>query len=75
MEIKIGIRNIAREITLDIDMSIDQVVEAYTKAHMAETLLRLTDTQGRQTMINATAIGYIEFGKEHAHPVGFGTGS
>jgi len=73
MEIKIGIRNIAREVTLDIDMTIDEVVEAYNQASANDTLLRLTDTSGRQTMIRATAVGYIEFGKEHAHPVGFGT--
>jgi hypothetical protein len=72
MEIKIGIQNVAREATLNVDLTADQVVAAYTQAKATDGLLRLTDTSGRHMMIPAGGIGYIEFGQEHARPVGFG---
>ena len=72
MEIKIGIQNVTREATLNVDLSADQVAEAYTKARQNDTFLTLTDISGRHMMIPAVSIGYIEFGQEHARPVGFG---
>ena len=72
MEIKIGIQNVAREATLDVDLTMDQVVQAYSQARVSDGLLTLTDATGRQMMIPAASIAYIEFGQEHARPVGFG---
>jgi len=72
MEIKIGIQNVSREATLNVDLSMAQVVEAYSQARTNDGLLTLTDATGRQMMIPATSIAYIEFGQEHARPVGFG---
>jgi len=73
MEIKIGIQNVAREVTLEVDLSVDQILQAYRQARSSDDLLDLTDAAGHQTMIPATGIAYIEFGKEHVRPVGFGT--
>ncbi len=75
MEIKIGIRNVTREVTIDVNLTIDQVVAAYTEAKATDSHLQLTDISGRQMLIAAASIGYIEFGQEHARPVGFGTNS
>ncbi|MCL2735570.1 MAG: DUF3107 domain-containing protein [Propionibacteriaceae bacterium] len=72
MELKIGIQNVAREATLNVDMTIAEVVAAYSQARADDSVLTLTDTSGRQMMIPAAGIGYIEFGQEHARPVGFG---
>ncbi len=72
MEIKIGIHNVTREVTIDVDLTIDQVVAAYAEAQATGSPLRLTDLSGRQMLIPATGIGYIEFGQEHARHVGFG---
>jgi len=72
MEIKIGIQNVSREATLNVDLTMAQVVEAYSQARTNDDLLTLTDATGRQMMIPASSIAYIEFGQEHARPVGFG---
>lgn len=72
MEVKIGIQNVSREVTLNVDMTSADVSEAYSQARTADGFLSLTDASGRQIMIPAATIGYIEFGQEHARPVGFG---
>lgn len=73
MELKIGLRHIARETTVNVALTIDEVTAAYTKARADDDILTLTDSSGKQLLIPARAIGYIEFGQEHARPVGFGT--
>ncbi|MDR0488932.1 MAG: DUF3107 domain-containing protein [Propionibacteriaceae bacterium] len=72
MEIKIGIRNVAREVTLNVDLTIADVVKAYEQARKADTLFTLDDASGRHMVIPPETIGYLEFGQEHARPVGFG---
>ena len=72
MEVKIGIQSVTRETTLNVDLSIDEVLDAYSQARKDDTWLSLTDASGRQMVIPAAKIGYIEFGQEHARPVGFG---
>ena len=73
MEIKIGIHHVTREATLNVDLTIAEVVKAYTEARATNSLLTLTDTSGRQMIIPAASIGYLEFGQENARQVGFGT--
>ncbi|MDR2930068.1 MAG: DUF3107 domain-containing protein [Propionibacteriaceae bacterium] len=73
MEIKIGISNVNREITLNVDLTLEQILDAYTAATADSGFLLLTDESGRQTMIPVANIGFIEFGQEHTRPVGFGT--
>ena len=73
MEVKIGIRQIARETTIDVDLTVAQFTDVFTKARADGGLLTLTDTSGHQVLIPADAIGYVEFGQEHARPVGFGS--
>jgi hypothetical protein len=73
MEIKIGIQNVAREVTINVDRSIADVMKDYSKARSEDTWVTWSDTSGRQMVIPATKIGYIEFGQEHARQVGFNT--
>ena len=73
MEIKIGIQNVPREATLNVDMTMDDVIKAYSQAQAADSHLCLTDASGRHMLIPASGIAYIEFGQEHTRPVGFGT--
>ncbi|MDR0284338.1 MAG: DUF3107 domain-containing protein [Propionibacteriaceae bacterium] len=72
MEIKIGIQNVTREVTLNVDLTAADVTKAYSQARESDEFLTLTDTSGRQMLIPAATIGYIEFGQEHSRPVGFG---
>ncbi|MCL2481881.1 MAG: DUF3107 domain-containing protein [Propionibacteriaceae bacterium] len=73
MEVKIGIRDVSREVTLNVHQTIAEVLSDYSAARATDGLMTLTDASGRQMVIPANGIGYIEFGQEHARPVGFGT--
>jgi hypothetical protein len=74
VEVKIGIRQVAKEIVVDSRLSADEVKKALTKALQDESgVLALADTHGRQVLIPSDGIGYVELGTEHARPVGFGT--
>ena len=72
MEITIGIRQVAREISVETSLSADEVSTAVEKA-LAGSILDLTDTRGRRVVVPSAAIGYIEIGAEEQRRVGFGT--
>lgn len=72
MEIKIGIRQAARELTVETDSSAAEV-EADLKAALTEgTVLALADQKGRRILVPANQIAYLDLGQEKARPVGFG---
>ncbi|PFG16895.1 uncharacterized protein DUF3107 [Propionicimonas paludicola] len=73
MEIKIGIRQVARELTVETDASAADV-EADLKAALTEgTVLALSDEKGRRILVPAAQIAYLDLGQEKARPVGFGS--
>ena len=72
MEITIGIRQVARELSVETSLSADEVAAAVEKA-LAGSILDLTDTRGRRVVVPSAAIGYIEIGAEEQRRVGFGT--
>lgn len=73
MEVKIGVQNVAREITLESAQSADAVAALVEAAITDGTLLRLTDDKGRTVVVPGTSIGYVEVGHESERRVGFGT--
>ena len=72
MEVKIGIQNVGREITLESAQDADAVAKVVGEAISKGTELRLTDEKGRQIIIPATVLGYVEIGAEEVRRVGFG---
>lgn len=72
MEIKIGIQNVAREVTLESKLSAAEVLKRYAKAHESGGLLQLEDDKGRTVVIPAAQVGYLEVGTEQSRQVGFG---
>jgi len=74
VEVKVGIRQVAKEIVVDSRLSADDVkaslIEAFGRDH---GVFALADSHGRQVLIPVAGIGYVELGTEHARPVGFGT--
>ena len=73
MDIKVGIQHVSREVVLDSNQTAKDVEQAFSNALETDTLLRLTDTHGRQVLIPANKIAYIDLGEENARRVGFGT--
>lgn len=74
MEVRIGVRNVAREVTFESADSPEQVTAAVTQALSSpDGALRLQDDRGRTVIVPASALGYVEVGSVEKARVGFGT--
>lgn len=73
MDIKIGIENVNRELSIETDQSREDLTAALRAALATENgLFTVADHRGRQVLVPASHIAYVEFGQEHARQVGFG---
>ncbi len=72
MEVKIGIRDVAREILLESELTPEQVSAAVEEAVTGGGLLRLTDDKGKLVIIPGALVGYVEIGAPESRRVGFG---
>lgn len=73
MEIKIGIQEISRELTVETEATAAQVEKDLKQALASDGLMTLTDDKGRKVLIPADRIAYLDLGQEKARPVGFGS--
>jgi hypothetical protein len=73
VDIKVGIQHVNREVVVDSNDSAKDVEKAFANALSDGGFLRLTDTHGRNVLIPASKIAYIDLGEENARRVGFGT--
>ncbi|MGB6162940.1 MAG: DUF3107 domain-containing protein [Pseudonocardiaceae bacterium] len=75
MEIKIGVADSPRELTVSTADSPDQV-EALVAEAMRNTqgMLTLVDDKGRRYIVPITRIAYIEIGPADSRRVGFAVG-
>lgn len=74
MQIRIGIRDVAREVTLESDETSQAVRDAVTSALSADDgLLALTDERGSTVLVPVRSLGYVEIGATEKGRVGFGT--
>lgn len=74
MEIKIGVQNIGRELSVETDQSADEIESALNEALAANKPLVINAQKGRRVVLVASQIGYLDFGPEHQRAVGFGFG-
>ena len=72
MEVKIGVREVNREIVLESSQSSDDVAKAVAKALDGALTLQLTDEKGRTVIVPTSALAYVEIGAEESRRVGFG---
>ena len=72
MEVKIGIQNVGREIVLESAQDADAVAKVVAEAIAKGSELRLNDEKGRQLIVPANVLGYVEIGAEEVRRVGFG---
>jgi hypothetical protein len=73
VEVKIGVQNVAREITFDTDATAEEVAKAVATAIDKGSVLTLSDAKGRQVLVPVGVIGYISLGESERRGVGFGT--
>ncbi len=71
MEVKIGIQNAARELTIDVDQDADTVEKQIADAVAADGVLSLVDNKGRRLIVPVTKLAYVELGHGTAGQVGF----
>lgn len=72
VEVKIGVQNVAREITFETDESAEEVLKAVGDAIANGTALTLTGEKGRKVMVPAGVLGYVQIGESEKRGVGFG---
>ncbi|MGB3829572.1 MAG: DUF3107 domain-containing protein [Ornithinimicrobium sp.] len=73
MEVRVGVRNIARELSFESDQSSSQVQEAVSAGLSEGSVISLRDDHGRVLLVPADALGYVEVGEQEKSKVGFGS--
>jgi hypothetical protein len=73
VEIKIGVVDSPRELTLVSRQSPDEVESLVADAmNNTETVLALTDEKGRRLLVPSQRLAYVEIGPSEMPRVGFG---
>lgn len=74
MEVKIGVVYTAKELTVDLDGSADELKTSIQDAlKNGSPVLWLKDAQGRHVGVPADKVAYVEIAdEEHTQKVGFG---
>ena len=74
MEIRIGVRDVAREVTLESAQTPEQVRATIAEAvSSGAPLVELVDDKGATVLVPTAALGYVEIGSPEKSRVGFGT--
>ncbi|WP_336651265.1 MULTISPECIES: DUF3107 domain-containing protein [unclassified Leucobacter] len=72
MEVRIGIKHSPRELAFETEASAGEVRGLIDAAIAQDSaLLALTDTRGRQYLVDTDSISYVELGGEAGRKVGF----
>jgi hypothetical protein len=71
MEVKIGVINATRELTIDPPLDGAEIEELVRTAVESGGLLTLSDTKGRRIVVPAEKLAYVEVAAGSVGPVGF----
>lgn len=71
MEVKIGVQNVAREITIDTTLDSEAVEAAVAAALSDGGVLSLTDAKGRRVVVPGTTLAYVDISTSVSGTVGF----
>jgi hypothetical protein len=71
MEVKIGVQNVTREITIDTTLDADGVEKAVSGALEEGGVLALTDSKGRRVVVPGTKLAYVDISTSVTGQVGF----
>lgn len=74
MQVRIGVRDTAREVVFESAQTPQQVRAAVSEALAGDAgLLELEDEKGATVLIPTPALGYVEIGAQEKGRVGFGS--
>ena len=71
--IRIAVSNVSSELSFESNESSKEIRAAVDKALSSGTTLSLTDSKGREYLVPAEKIGYVEIGEQTERRVGFGS--
>ncbi len=71
MEVKIGVQNAQRELTIDTTLDADGVQAAVAAAIEEGGVLSLTDAKGRRVVVPGSCLAYVDIAKTSTGPVGY----
>lgn len=71
MEVKIGVQNVARELSVDTEQSPDEVLTAVNSALESGGLFSVTDDKERTVAVPADKLAYVYFTDDKNRKVGF----
>ena len=71
MEVKIGVQNVTRELTIDTTLDSDGVEAAVSAALEKGGVLALTDTKGRRVVVPGEKLAYVDISTSVTGQVGF----
>jgi hypothetical protein len=73
VEIKIGVQDTAREVSLDSNDTSESVIAAVNEAIATAGILTLVDDRGRTVIVPAAKLAYVEISANTKGRVGFGS--
>jgi hypothetical protein len=71
MEVKIGVQNVSRELTIDTTLDADGVEKAVSSALEDGGVLSLTDAKGRRLVVPGEKLAYVDISTSVSGQVGF----
>jgi hypothetical protein len=73
MEVKVGVKGVARELVVETELTPDDV-SSLVRACASDpaALFDLVDTRGRRVLVPAEKLAYVEIGEQESRRVGFG---
>jgi hypothetical protein len=72
IEVKIGVQYSPREISLEVEMTADEIRTMVEQAVSDNGVINITDVRGRQILVPVATFSYLEIGPPEARRVGFG---
>jgi hypothetical protein len=72
VEVKVGVKGAARELSLESAQTPEEVTEAVKAALADGGILVLADEKGRQVIVPVDKLAYVEIGEQVERRVGFG---
>jgi hypothetical protein len=73
VEVRIAVTNVSTELSFECPSGVDEIRSAVTSALSASSALVLSDMHGREIIVPADKIGFVEIGEQVERRVGFGT--
>ena len=71
MEVKIGVQNASRELSIYTSLDADELQEAVVDAVSSGGVLALSDTKGRRIVVPAATLAYVDISQPVSGTVGF----